>query len=520
MSENTVEKLQKAVTLTVSAGYQLEKDAFDFLTVISATEDPTEIVRMALQQIEAKKEKTFFIKRVFLEELAKEAYSNVETVIEPADASLTTQNVKESKKTFTSYAKELEANLKILEDPTEKLCTVGSLKEYMEYFQDRFKRIERILRRRMDVRDAITILEALKTSGSAKLKIVCMITEKRESKQRIILRIEDLEANATVLVPQNASKDLSEKAETLMPDQVVCLGVSKTKSRLFILNDIIFPDIPNKLPKKTEEPVYAVLTSDLHVGSGKFLRQPFSNFLLWLNGKLGNEAQREIASHVKYVVIAGDIVDGIGVYPKQAKELTIKDIYKQYETAAKFFEQIPDYVEVIVSPGNHDVSRKALPQPALPKEYAEPLNEARRITSLGNPCNISLHDIELLVYHGRSLDDVATMVPNLSVETPEKSMKILLRSRHLAPTYGLRTPIAPEKRDFLVIERVPDIFHAGHVHVFKYESYRGTLIVNSGAWQEQTEYQKRMGAIPTPGIVPIVNLQSLQVMPINFGTLA
>jgi len=223
-----------------------------------------------------------------------------------------------------------------------------------------------------------------------------------------------------------------------------------------------------------------------------------------------------MASYVKYVVIAGDLVDGIGVYPGQVKELVIKDIYEQYRVASKFIEQIPDYIELIIIPGNHDAARKALPQPALPRNYAEPLYEARRMHSLGNPCTVSLHGVELLLYHGRSLDDVAAVVPNVSLQTPDKAMKLLLQSRHLAPIYGERTPIAPEKRDFMVIERVPDVFHAGHVHVLKCDVYRGILIVNSGAWQKQTEYQKKMGLAPTPGIVPIVNLQTLQVTPVDF----
>jgi DNA polymerase II small subunit len=217
------------------------------------------------------------------------------------------------------------------------------------------------------------------------------------------------------------------------------------------------------------------------------------------------------------LVIAGDLVDGIGIYPGQMEGLAIKDIYEQYREAAKLIEQIPDYIELIIIPGNHDASRKALPQPALPKNYAEPLYEAHRIRSLGSPCTVSLHGVELLLFHGRSLDDVAAVAPNISFDTPDKSMKLLLQSRHLAPIYGERTPIAPENRDFMVIERIPDIFHAGHVHVLKCNSYRGTLIVNSGAWQRQTEFQRKMGLVPTPGILPIVNLQTLKVATIDFA---
>jgi len=70
---------------------------------------------------------------------------------------------------------------------------------------------------------------------------------------------------------------------------------------------------------------------------------------------------RDIAGHVKYVLVAGDIVDGIGIYPNQASELVIRDVNKQYKLASKYIEQIPDYIEVIITPGNHDAPRKSSP---------------------------------------------------------------------------------------------------------------------------------------------------------------
>jgi DNA polymerase II small subunit len=344
-----------------------------------------------------------------------------------------------------------------------------------------------------------------------------MITNKRESKKRMLLTIEDLHANATVLVPQNASERLLKKASSLLLDQVVCLSVRKTRSNLLIGEDITLPDVAQKPQHKAPIPVYAVLTSDMHVGSTKFQREVFNRFILWLNGKYGNEKMREIAGHVKYVLIAGDIVDGVGVYPNQIEELAVTEVYEQYKLAAKFIEQIPDYIEVVIIPGNHDAPRKALPQPAISNKFLEPLQESRKIHSLGNPCLLSLHDVEVLLYHGRSLDDVISTVPGMSHEHPEKGMTLLLKSRHLAPVYGGKTPLSPENRDFLVIERVPDILHSGHIHKLEYNNYRGVLVVNSGCWQEQTSYMRRHGFVPTPGKAPVVNLQTLGVTVIPFS---
>lgn len=522
------EKLQKAVKMTITAGYQLNKDAFDLLNMLSSTEDPARIIEKALQKISELKEKPFFIDRNFIEELVRETKPFVEIatnqqpvpkIIEPKAVLEEPQppQVTEAKRHFHPFAKEVQSQLNVIEDAGTKLSSNGTIDDYLGYFRDRFTKLDKLLRQRMDVKSAASIIDALKAQPNARLKIVGMITEKREVKQKIILNIEDLQANMTVLVPQNASEELQKKAHMLLLDQVVCLSVVKSRSNLLIAEGIIFPDVPQRTPHKASIPVYAVLTSDMHVGSTKFQREAFNRFVLWLNGKYGNDEMREIASHVKYVIVAGDIVDGIGVYPNQIKELAIRDINKQYRFAARYFEQIPDYIEVLITPGNHDATRKALPQPSITNEFLETLQESRAIHSLGSPCLVSLHGVEVLTYHGRSIDDINSTVAGMDNDHPERAMKLLLQSRHLAPVYGGKTLLSPENRDSLVIERVPDIFHAGHIHALGHISYRGVLIVNSGGWQEQTDYMRRLGFTPTPSKVPVVNLQTLELTIIPFN---
>ena len=514
-----LEKMQKAIEITIAAGYQINMEAFEFLTTLASTQDPTEIVNKAIHEIEALEEKPLFIDRSFLEKLVQplEPKSEIPSQLKDLPETKPDSPMVESKKEFRPYAKEIEPNLKIIDDPATKLSTSGKMEDYLEYFRDRFKRLEKLLRQRIDVRSAASIIDALKAPANAKLKIIGMITEKREVKQKILLTVEDLYANTTVLVPENQSTELVEKARCLLLDQVICLSVVKARSSLLIAEDIILPDVPQKPQHKASIPVYAALTSDMHVGSTKFHREAFKRFVLWLNGKYGNEKMREIASHVKYVLIAGDIVDGVGIYPNQIKELAIKDAYGQYRHAAKYLEQIPDYIEVILIPGNHDAPRKALPQPPLPEDFLKTLQESRKVYSQGNPCVISLHGVEVLIYHGRSLDDIIWTIPAMDVYHPEKAMKLLLQSRHLAPLYGGKTPLSPENRDSLVVEHVPDIFHAGHVHVLGYANYRGVLLVNSGGWQEQTDYMRRLGVVPTSGKVPVVNLQTLETMVVPFS---
>jgi DNA polymerase II small subunit len=521
------EKLEKVVKMIITAGYQLNKDAFDLLDMLLATDDPETVVSKVIRKTNKLDEKPYFLDRRFVETLLEEPEPREEISenslrIQPkVSKSLVAGNELSegsgSKRQFISFAKEVKSEFKVIEDTGTKLSSNGTLNDYVKYFRDRFTKVNRLLRQRMDVKSAGSIVDALKSQPSTRLKIIGMIAEKREVKQKIILKIEDLRANMTAIVPQNAPEEILRKAHTLLLDQVVCLEVVKTRGNLLIVEDIIFPDVPQRTPHKASIPVYAVLTSDMHVGSNKFQKEAFNRFVLWLNGKYGNDEMREIASHVKYVVVAGDIVDGIGIYPNQIKELAIKDINRQYRLAARYFEQIPEYIDVIVTPGNHDSPRKALPQPAISKKLLSALQESRPIYSLGSPCLISLHGVEILVYHGRSIDDINSTISGMDNNHPERAMKLLLQGRHLAPVYGGKTLLSPENKDSLVIERIPDIFHAGHIHALGHMSYRGVLLVNSGGWQEQTDYMQKLGFTPTPSKVPVVNLQSLEltVLPFN-----
>ena len=515
-------KLQKAIQATIAAGYQLNSEAFEFLNEIAATADPTMIMERALQRMEELNEKPLFIDRIFLEETLGKIETPEEKKDQPQTAETNTEEKTENPTPegallFQPYAKNVEADLHIIEEPTSKFSSNCTIEDYLQYFQDRFKRLEHLLRQRIDVKAATPIIEALKSQAKAKLKIVCMITEKREAKQNIILTVEDLQSSATVLITHKSSEDLHRKAQMLLPDQVVCLSVVKTRSRLFLAEDIIFPEVGQKNQHRASEPVYAVLTSDIHVGSKKFCKDAFKNFILWLQGKYGNDKMREIAGHVKYVLMAGDVVDGVGVYPGQSKELDIKDIFTQYRALASYIRRIPEYIEVLIIPGDHDAAPKALPQPCISQKYAGELFDSKRVHLLPDPCTVSIHGVEVVMYHGRSLIDVASSVPGIGLNQACKAMKVLMQSRHLAPTYGQRTLIVPMERDCLVIDRAPDILHTGHLHLLKNEVYRGVLMVNSGCWQTQTEYQEKGGIIPVANIVPVVNLQTMQVNLLNFG---
>jgi DNA polymerase II small subunit len=44
------------------------------------------------------------------------------------------------------------------------------------------------------------------------------------------------------------------------------------------------------------------------------------------------------------------------------------------------------------------------------------------------------------------------------------------------------------------------------------------LLVNSGAFQSQTPFQASVGLEPTPGLAAVVNLKTLKVRTMSFGS--
>ena len=96
-------------------------------------------------------------------------------------------------------------------------------------------------------------------------------------------------------------------------------------------------------------------------------------------------------------------------------------------------------------------------------------------------------------------------------------MREMLRRRHLAPQWGGKTPLSPEPEDGLVIREVPDIFVTGHVHGHACVDFKGTTLVCSSTWQDQTSYQRMLGFQPKPCMLTIVNLKSHATTSIPFA---
>lgn len=409
---------------------------------------------------------------------------------------------------FVAEAKDYTANIKILHqyDVTEKSRTKGKVENFVNYFKNRYERMYKLLRHA--VRDVPTVsLSKAKKSIGENVRVIIMVVEKRKTKAgNYFLEVEDLNDSFKIIF----SGDMKKKANAICVDDVIAI-TGKVLEPYMIANDVEWPDIPVTNTKKTAENDLAVAyISDIHFGSNKFLKAQLNRFVKWLYGE-GNESERKLASKIKYLVVAGDIVDGIGIYPGQEKELVVKDIYKQYEMFDDFVTSLPDYIEIIACPGNHDAVRRGEPMPAIPNEYIK-----SDIIRIGSPSYVVIEEIKHLIYHGTSIDSFVANIPGTTYKQPEKVMVEYMKRRHLSPIYG-NNLIVPENIDYMVVEEIPDVVHCGHVHKNSYAQYRGIVLINSGTFQARTDYQIKQGHIPTPGQVPIYELKYGRLKTIDFS---
>ncbi|MFH0713883.1 MAG: DNA-directed DNA polymerase II small subunit [Candidatus Micrarchaeota archaeon] len=420
---------------------------------------------------------------------------------------------------FKPLNADVESQLEIKEklDVSGKSRCTGTIEEFVGLFRDRFRRVKAVLKTRMTQMPLIPI-SSVKGGGRGRTgRIIGMVYNKQTTRNgHLIFEVEDEEANVKCLVMKDSP--IREKADEIILDEVIALdGVCSEE--LFIVKDVIWPETPVAPARKTtEEDISIVCTSDTHVGSKLFMKDNFAKFIAFLNGQ-GTDQEREIAGKIKYISFAGDLVDGIGVYPEQEKELETKDIYTQYEMFCEYMKMIPEHIEVIISPGNHDAVRSAVPQPRLAREFVKSAEGYKNLHFVSNPSFIKVHGFNEVIYHGESMYAIANSLPNLrGLNTnPEKAGIEMIRRRLLNPIYGDKVPFAPEKFDYTVMDEVPDIFHFGDIHHNGYSNYHGTMIINSGCWQSKTDYQVRLGHEPTPCFVPLYNLKTNNLQVLNFG---
>ena len=411
---------------------------------------------------------------------------------------------------FPMLAKDIDSEIEVHFDITGNSVTEGKLSDIKSFFNSRLSQIRNLMiEGRSLPRRPISNAEAYRnrqrySSNEYEITIVGLVSEPRWARSgNLMFLLEDETTQIQCLLkPPSGANPLHAALDGLMNDDVV--GVSGffigDRTDLFIISNIHLPPLPRRAKNTAsiDESVSAAFLSDVHVGSKTFLEPQWEKMINWFKTD-------PLAKTIKYFVLSGDGVDGVGIYPGQDRHLAITDLFKQYGALAMLLSDLPDWVDVIILPGNHDAVRPAEPQPALDPEVQQDYSDT---VFVGNPCDFSLHGVRILSYHGKSIDDFVAGLRSVTYAKPEMAMRSMLERRHLAPSWGGKTPLSPEPEDSMVIGTIPDIFVTGHVHGQFVGDHKGTTIVHSSTWQDQTDYQRMLGFQPKPCILTVINLHT------------
>lgn len=420
---------------------------------------------------------------------------------------------------YSCLANDAPSDITIHYDITGQSTTEGKMNDITACFSDRLNKIRDMIvknsklpRRPTEV--SRLLREVHRYQGyDNKAVAIGLVNEPRYTKNgHLMWSLEDETGEMNCLLTKRQGDDRDRFQEQiieagLMPDDV--LGVSGTFSQngdIFYVDDLHFPMKERHQKAVAPYGISVAFLSDVHVGSKTFLEAQWHKMVRWFHTD-------PLAKTVKYLILSGDCVDGVGIYPGQDKELSIPDLFAQYSEFARLLELLPDWVECVMLPGNHDAVRPAEPQPTFEKDIQQDYNTT---TFVGNPCDFSLHGVRILSYHGKSIDDFVAGLKTVTYADPVEAMRQMLRRRHLAPQWGGKTPLSPEPEDGLVINEVPDIFVTGHVHGHACVDFKGTTLVCSSTWQDQTSYQRMLGFQPKPCMLTIVNLASHATTSIPF----
>lgn len=419
--------------------------------------------------------------------------------------------------------------VKVLSDIDFRPRKIG-VNDFISYFRSRFEVLRDILiERGLDTLSGNNNLWSGNLSSIRRLgvnsgvyTIIAMVSKKRVTKSKnLLIEIEDLTGNSVVLVNRE-NKELFERAQNLMLDDVVAFRVSGSSKMLFA-NDFVFPEAELKKERFGDVDEFVAFSGDFHVGSRMFLEKNVLKFVDWLNGNVGNKRQRSIAKRVKYLFLVGDNIDGVGVYPGQEKFLAIKSCRAQYRKLEEILRKIRKDVLIVMCPGQNDAVWLGEPQAAISNKWAPGFVGMKNLFLVSNPAEIEIGSgFRILMYHGASMNGFIREMPKLrrsavgsrySVEI----MKEILRRRHLAPSYGLMDYVPRSEKDNLIINSVPDIVVMGDRHRAEVESWNNILLVSSSCWQSITPFEERIGNKPDPCKVPLFNLKTREVKIMDFS---
>lgn len=512
MNEEVLKKIREN-------GLLLEKEIFDFVNSL----DSGAAISL-LEGLEKASGQKIITKSVL--------NKNIE-FIKSAVSSLSVENKSLLESTFVKLGISLEIRREFVKSAEENASKAGSrgyrifyadtktdkkleVSDFVGNFRARYQQLQRILMSRQELNNLVSINKI--SNDRQNLSIIGIVSSKRITKNKnLIISFEDLTGQINA-VARADRHEVFAKADELQLDDIVGIKASGSREMLFI-QDIFFPDAFILEKTRFEEDISVAFLSDVHCGSDRHLSKSFSAFLEWLN------SDDENAKKIRYIFFVGDNVDGVGIFPGQEKVLALKSMEEQYSLLASYLKRVPKNITMFMCPGQHDAARVAEPQPIIERRYAPALYDVENLVLVTNPSMIKLFEkdkeFKILMYHGASIHGLINEIKELreikAHKTPAKAVRHMLKRRHLAPTHSSVVYIPNVNKDPLVISEVPDVLCTGEVHRQDVETYNGILIITGGCWQAQTPYEEKVGNIPDPAKVPVLNLKTRELKIFDFG---
>jgi len=304
---------------------------------------------------------------------------------------------------------------------TPRQLKKASVQDFVQYFSNRYEKLRNIVIKRLNSTNLISIGKI--SPKTKRFSIIGLVKEKNNEEKSI--KIEDPTSEVSIFFEDNSDQTF----EQIVLDEVI--GITCEKDDIIRAKEVIWPDIPlERKIAKTENGVFCLFLSDIHMDNKEFNKKSYEKFLEWIN-KLDYDKL--------YVFVLG--------YVSSKKQDLIA-----------FFNNLPKNSLKIFLRGKTDpdvvVGDLKIESPAL-------------IRLEGN--------VTFLLCDGTHLEQYADFWKNY---TPDKIMLNLLRKRHINPVFDFNKKIYVE--DPFLLDTIPDIFASGHFHSPSFLNYKGTTIISTG----------------------------------------
>jgi DNA polymerase II small subunit len=432
------------------------------------------------------------------------------------------KNFSEIKKKISEYKtkKEQEKKLKKIggkiTNKSKFFKKITSPDDFIESLRKEYIWFKKEFIRKYLLKDIVSINKLNFKKQHEEVEIISYIQSISKTKNNhYILIVEDLTGEIKTLINKE-NKKLIETIKDLSEEDFVYIKGNLGNNIIFA-EEIKFLDY-KKEAQKEKIKKKMVFISDLHIGSRNFCEKEFMKAINWINQSFSQTNQ----SKNTVIFILGDIVDGVGIFKEQKKELTIKKLKDQYSKAAEILSKINKDLPIILIPGNHDDLENIEPQETLDLEAAVELYKMKNLIILPNPSFLVFNEenvqFKLFLYHGQSFDYFVQNNEKIRLNGGYKKvdllMDLLLKKRRISNTKSSR--LNPQNRKSLIIKEEPDVFVTGHTHTTKISKKQGVMILNPGTFQSQTSFQKEQNILPDECKLILLEPNSEKIKIINF----